>query len=88
MAAGVFEGFSELSLGPWDVAGGALLIREAGGVVTDWVGREDGFLTSGNILAGPPGVHEELCRSPPPRPSTCQPPDAIRAAPSSELSGS
>ena len=60
VAAGVFDGFFELSLGPWDVAAGALLIREAGGVVTDWEGREDGFLVSGNILAGPPGVHEEL----------------------------
>ena len=60
VAAGVFDGFFELSLGPWDVAAGALLIREAGGVVTDWEGREDGFLASGDILAGPPAIHDAL----------------------------
>lgn len=60
VAAGVFDGFFELSLGTWDVAAGALLIREAGGVVTDWEGFEHGFLTSGDVLAGPPRIHEEL----------------------------
>jgi myo-inositol-1(or 4)-monophosphatase len=59
VAEGVFDGFFELGLGPWDVAAGALLIREAGGVVTDWAG-EDGWLSSGDILAGPPHVHAEL----------------------------
>ncbi len=59
-AAGVFDGFFELGLGPWDVAAGALLVREAGGVVTDWVGDPDEWLVSGNILAGPPAVHEAL----------------------------
>jgi myo-inositol-1(or 4)-monophosphatase len=59
-AAGVFDGFFELGLGPWDVAAGALLVREAGGVVTDWVGDPDEWLVSGNILAGPPAVHAAL----------------------------
>jgi myo-inositol-1(or 4)-monophosphatase len=59
-AAGVFDGFFELGLGPWDVAAGALLVREAGGVVTDWVGDPDAWLDSGNILAGPPAVHARL----------------------------
>jgi myo-inositol-1(or 4)-monophosphatase len=58
VAAGVFEGFFELGLGPWDVAAGALLIEEAGGVVTDWHGGP-GFL-AGDILAGSPAVHREL----------------------------
>lgn len=58
VAAGVFEGFFELALGPWDVAAGALLIEEAGGVVTDWDGGP-GYL-SGDILAGPSAVHAEL----------------------------
>lgn len=58
VAAGVFEGFVELGLSPWDVAAGALLVREAGGLVTDWEGGPD-FL-SGNILAGSPAVHERL----------------------------
>ena len=38
VAAGVFDGFFELALSPWDVAAGGLLIAEAGGVVTDWSG--------------------------------------------------
>jgi myo-inositol-1(or 4)-monophosphatase len=54
----VFDGFFELGLAPWDVAAGGLLIREAGGVVTDWEGSAD-FL-GGNILAGSPAVHEAL----------------------------
>ena len=57
-AEGVFDGFFELALSPWDVAAGALLIEEAGGVVTDWSGGP-GYL-SGDILAGPPQVHLEL----------------------------
>ena len=60
VAAGVFDGFFELALGPWDVAAGALLIREAGGTVTDWAGADD--VLSGDILAGPPAVHAELLR--------------------------
>ena len=57
-ACGVFDGFFELGLAPWDVAAGGLLIREAGGVVTDWEGGPD-FL-GGDILAGSPVVHEAL----------------------------
>ncbi|HEX2030749.1 MAG TPA: inositol monophosphatase family protein [Actinomycetota bacterium] len=58
VAEGVFDGFFELGLSAWDVAAGALLIEEAGGVVTDWSGGE-GYL-AGDILAGPPEVHAEL----------------------------
>jgi len=59
-AAGVLDGFFELALGPWDVAAGALLVREAGGVVTDWSGDQDRWLASGDIVAGPPAVHARL----------------------------
>lgn len=59
-AAGVFDGFFELALGPWDVAAGALLVREAGGVVTDWARDPRGWLTSGDIVAGPRDVHDRL----------------------------
>ena len=38
-AAGVFDGYFEQALAPWDVAAGALSVREAGGVVTDWQRR-------------------------------------------------
>lgn len=58
VACGVFDGFFELGLGAWDVAAGALLVEEAGGVVTDWSGGP-GFM-SGDILAGSPAVHAEL----------------------------
>jgi myo-inositol-1(or 4)-monophosphatase len=58
VGAGVFDGFFELSLGTWDVAAGALLVEEAGGLVTDWDGG-DGYL-SGDILAGSPAVHATL----------------------------
>ena len=57
-ACGVFDGFFELGLASWDVAAGGLLVREAGGVVTDWDGGR-GFL-AGDILAGSPVVHEAL----------------------------
>jgi myo-inositol-1(or 4)-monophosphatase len=60
VAAGVFDGFFELHLAPWDVAAGGLLIEEAGGVVTDWTGGPDWL--EGDILAGPPSVHAELLR--------------------------
>jgi myo-inositol-1(or 4)-monophosphatase len=61
-AEGVFDGYFELRLGPWDVAAGAVIVREAGGVVTDWTGDGGAWLTSGDILAAPPAVHEVLRR--------------------------
>ena len=59
-AAGVFDGYFELRLGPWDVAAGALLVREAGGVVTDWAGDDRAWLDSGNVVVGPPQVHSAM----------------------------
>jgi myo-inositol-1(or 4)-monophosphatase len=58
-AAGVYEGFFEFRLSPWDIAAGALLIEEAGGRLSDLDGGA-GYLASGNVLAGPPGVHAAL----------------------------
>lgn len=55
VAAGRFDGFWEERLHPWDVAAGILLVREAGGTVTDLRGG-DGMLASGDILAAPPAV--------------------------------
>jgi myo-inositol-1(or 4)-monophosphatase len=60
VACGVFDGFFELGLAPWDVAAGAALIQEAGGIVTDW-DASPAFL-SGDVVAGPPDVHAELVR--------------------------
>jgi len=59
-ASGTFDGYFEQGLGPWDVAAGALLVREAGGVVTDWQGHADAWLDSGDIVAGSPHVHARL----------------------------
>ena len=61
-AEGVFDGYFELRLGPWDVAAGGVIVREAGGVVTDWDGDDRAWLRSGDILAGPPAVHAALAR--------------------------
>jgi myo-inositol-1(or 4)-monophosphatase len=51
VAAGRMDGFFEYGLKAWDMAAGILLIKEAGGVVMDFNGRDD-FLTSGNLVAG------------------------------------
>lgn len=59
-SAGVLDGYFEQALGTWDVAAGALLVREAGGVVTDWQGDDSAWLRSGDIVAGAPEVHERL----------------------------
>ena len=61
VAAGVFDGFFEFRLSPWDVAAGALLIEEAGGVVTDYDGGS-AYLERGNVLAGTRGVVEGFRR--------------------------
>jgi len=58
-ACGIFDGFFEFELQPWDVAAGSLLVEEAGGLVTDMDGGADA-LASGNVLCGPHGVHGEL----------------------------
>ncbi len=51
VAAGKLDGFWEFGLQPWDMAAGILLIKEAGGLVTDLQGGET-YLETGNILAG------------------------------------
>jgi myo-inositol-1(or 4)-monophosphatase len=58
-AAGVFDGFFEMHLAPWDVAAGALLVTEAGGVVSDFSGGQR-WLDRGNIVGASPRVHAEL----------------------------
>lgn len=51
VAAGRFDGFFEYNLKPWDIAAGALIVQEAGGLVTDFDG-ENNWLNTGNIVAG------------------------------------
>jgi len=55
VAAGVFDGFFEFRLSAWDIAAGAILIGEAGGVVSDFSGG-DRFWERGNVVAGARGV--------------------------------
>lgn len=51
VAAGRLDGFWEFGLSPWDIAAGALMVKEAGGLVSDDQGGEE-YLTTGNIVAG------------------------------------
>ena len=60
VACGRLDGFWEFSLKPWDTAAGALLIKEAGGIITDMDGS-DGFLESGNVVAGSARIVKALC---------------------------
>ncbi len=61
VACGRFDGFWELALAPWDVAAGILLIREAGGIVTDFAGSpaqpEHGAVVAGNPIIHPWLLH-------------------------------
>jgi myo-inositol-1(or 4)-monophosphatase len=59
-ASGVWDGFFELGLALWDIAAGALLVTEAGGVVSDWSGDPKAVFRSGDILAGSPAWHEAM----------------------------
>ncbi|HEX6981633.1 MAG TPA: inositol monophosphatase family protein [Balneolaceae bacterium] len=59
VACGRFEGFYEYSLSPWDVAAGALIIKEAGGMVSDWRGKDD-WLFGERIVTGNPKLHPFL----------------------------
>ncbi len=62
VACGIFDGYFELGLKPWDLAAGALLVQEAGGVLTDWDGGQ-GWFESGNLVVGTRGVQPELIES-------------------------
>ncbi len=61
-AAGRFDGFWEIGLSIWDIAAGALLVQEAGGLVGDFQGNEN-YLKSGNIVAGNPKIFGQLLQA-------------------------
>jgi myo-inositol-1(or 4)-monophosphatase len=61
VAAGYFDGFWEMKLNQWDMAAGALLIQEAGGLVTG-IDGEDTYMQSGSIVAGTPKIFPELLK--------------------------
>ncbi|MDD3797943.1 MAG: inositol monophosphatase family protein [Novosphingobium sp.] len=59
VAAGRYDGFWESNLQAWDTAAGCLLVREAGGFVTDWRGRSDPICNA-QVLAGNDALHSRL----------------------------
>ena len=56
VAAGRLDGYWERDISPWDMAAGMLLVREAGGFVTDFDGGDDMF-AKGHIVAGNETIH-------------------------------
>ena len=61
VAMGRFDGFYEFELNSWDIAAGSLIVREAGGLVTDWDGKELP-LNGKRILASNKKIHKEMMR--------------------------
>lgn len=62
VACGRLDGFWELGLKPWDIAAGTLLIKEAGGLVSDLKGGED-YLKTGHVVAGNPKTLKLLLKA-------------------------
>ena len=61
LAAGRTDGFFEIGLSPWDIAAGALIISEAGGLISDFSGESD-YLKTGNVVAGSPKIFAQLLK--------------------------
>lgn len=61
VAAGRFDGYWEEHMAPWDIAAGVLMVREAGGMVTGFQGREPDIYRGG-IVASNGLIHDELLR--------------------------
>ena len=59
VANGSLDGFWEIGLSPWDIAAGGLLVREAGGIISNLNGK-DGWLQSGNVLAASPKIYDAM----------------------------
>lgn len=61
VACGRVDGYWEMRLKPWDIAAGALIVMEAGGLVTDFKGGND-YLTSGNLIAANGKMLKEMAK--------------------------
>ena len=61
VACGRFDGFYEYALNPWDVGAAALIVKEAGGMATDWSGGSN-WLFGKRIIAGNSEIHEFLLK--------------------------
>lgn len=62
VAAGRLDAFWEIGLQKWDIAAGVLLVRESGGLVSDFKGGND-YMESGNIVAGSPKCFKGLLQT-------------------------
>jgi myo-inositol-1(or 4)-monophosphatase len=62
VACGRLDGFWEMGLKPWDIAAGALLVREAGGIICDLRGGED-YLKSGHVVTANPIIIRQLLKT-------------------------
>lgn len=60
VAGGRLDGYWEMGLHPWDVAAGTLLVREAGGRVTDFAGGDDEHPSGQRIVASNGQIHDEM----------------------------
>lgn len=60
VACGRFDAYYETSINAWDIAGGVLLVTEAGGSVGDYDSGTE-YLSKGNIIASTPALYPELC---------------------------
>ncbi len=61
LATGRFDGFFEFGLKPWDIAAGALIVQEAGGIVTDFAGEQT-WLETGNVVAANPKMLAQMLK--------------------------
>jgi myo-inositol-1(or 4)-monophosphatase len=60
VAAGRFDGFWEIRIAPYDIAAGALIVQEAGGIVTDMYGCPDYLAATPSIVAANPQIHSQM----------------------------
>ena len=80
VAAGFYDGFFETGLSPWDVAAGALMITEAGGLVGNFTGESD-YLYQREVVAGNPKIYGQLVQLLAPFTHIIKADDATAAAP-------
>ncbi|MEP6645893.1 MAG: inositol monophosphatase family protein [Saprospiraceae bacterium] len=59
VACGRFDAYYETTLNAWDIAGGIIIVEEAGGVVTSFSGIHD-MLSSGQVIAAPSSIHQKV----------------------------
>ncbi|NDY90815.1 inositol monophosphatase family protein [Ideonella livida] len=61
VAAGMYDGFFETGLQPWDIAAGSLIVTEAGGLIGNFTGEAD-YLHQREVLAGSPRIYAQLVK--------------------------